>query len=131
LWYQSSEEKDGLSYDQWEQDVPLVISDSPLGILFFYRKALYLYDLAWDDCQGLMRDIRGKAVASQLIRSIGSISANMEEGYSRGFERDYARFLRIALGEARESQGWYYRGRRLLTEETIADRLKLLDEVIR
>ena len=128
---QSSEEKDGLSYDQWEQEVPHVISDNPLWDSVFYRKALYIFDLAWDDCQVLMNDTRGKAVAGQLIRSVGSISANIEEGYSRGFGKDYTRFLRIALGEARESQGWYYRGRRLLSEETIADRLNLLDEVIR
>ena len=131
LRYQSYDAKDGLSYDQWEQEVPNVINNSPLWDSVFYRKALYLYDQTWDDCRVLMKDVRGKAVASQLIRSVGSISANIEEGYSRGFGKDYARFLRIALGEDRESQGWYYRVRHLLPKESITDRMELLDEIIR
>jgi four helix bundle protein len=32
-----------------------------------------------------MKDIRGRAIAEQLIRSVGSICANIEEGYGRGF----------------------------------------------
>lgn len=42
-----------------------------------YRKALFLYDLAWKDCERLMRDQRGRAIAEQLIDAAGSICANM------------------------------------------------------
>lgn len=45
-----------------------------------YIKACELWDLCWDDCGVLAGDFRGLAVAKQLIRSVGSISANMEEG---------------------------------------------------
>ena len=35
-------------------------------------------------------------MARQLVNSANSISANSEEGYGRGYGKDYARFLRIA-----------------------------------
>jgi four helix bundle protein len=66
----------------------------------------------------------------QLIESAGSISANIEEGYGRGFGKDYARFLKTAIGSARETRGWYYRGRRLLSTEVLNHRLRLIGQII-
>jgi four helix bundle protein len=77
-----------------------------------------------------MKDIRGRAVDEQLIRSVGSNCANIEEGYGRGFGRDYAHFLGYALGSARETQGWYLRAKHLLPEEVLEHRLALIDEII-
>ena len=96
----------------------------------FYKKALFLYDLCWYDCDGWLIDIRGKAIANQIIRSCGSVSANIEEGYGRGFGRDYARFLSIAVASARETQGWYLRSRHLVHQEMLDHRLTLCDEII-
>ena len=42
------------------------------------------------------------AFASQIRRSAASIGANMAEGCGRSGEREFARFLRIALGSASE-----------------------------
>jgi len=89
-----------------------------------------LYELVWFDCEKLGEDKRGRAIVEQIIRSAGSISANIEEGYGRGLGRDYARFLSFALGSARETQGWYLRARQLLDEKVIEHRLALLDEII-
>jgi four helix bundle protein len=69
-------------------------------------------------------------VAKQLIRSAGSISANIEEGYGRGYGKDRLRFLRIALGSARKSKGWYYRAKALLPSEVVTHRLALISEII-
>ncbi|MEJ5199000.1 MAG: four helix bundle protein [Anaerolineae bacterium] len=118
------------TYEEWEATVPLTLRTDPVWQFFAYRKALFLYDLMWDDCTTLMSDPRGRAVADQLTRSIGSISANIEEGYGRGFGKDRDHFLRISVGSARESKGWYFRARRLLAPELLARRLSLLDEVI-
>lgn len=118
------------SFREWQDDVVSKIGSSPLWNSIGYQKALFLYDLAWFDCEKLMQDLRGRAIAEQLIRSAGSISANMEEGYGRGLGRDYARFLGYALGSARETQGWYFRARHLLPEDVITHRMALINEII-
>lgn len=118
------------SFETWVDMVHLSIRNDPLWDFKVYPKALFIYDLAWEDCDYLLKDVRGKAVSSQLIRSVGSISANIEEGYGRGFGKDYAYRLRIALGEARESRGWYWKGRKLLPPEVLEHRLTLLNEIV-
>jgi four helix bundle protein len=119
------------NYEEWCEQVPGNIRHDPLWKFETYRRALFLSDLAWFDDEKLFRDVRGKIIASQLAKSAGSVAANIEEGFGRGYGKDYARFLRIALGSAREARGWYYRGRHLLGEELLGHRLKLADEIIR
>lgn len=46
-------------------------------------------------------------VAGQLVRAVGSIAANIAEGYSRGSAPERRKFLEYALGSARESVVWY------------------------
>lgn len=58
--------------------------------------SLEIWDNCWNDSEILMKNIRGIELARQLTRSIGSISANIEEGYGRGFRKEYPKFLRIA-----------------------------------
>ncbi|PKO21933.1 MAG: hypothetical protein CVU38_12090 [Chloroflexi bacterium HGW-Chloroflexi-1] len=60
----------------------------------------------------------------------GSISANIEEGYGRGFGKDRDHFLRYSAGSARETKGWYYRSRHLLSPEVIQHRMALCDDII-
>lgn len=119
-----------MTYEEWEREVPEAIRSDPVWQFYAYRKALFLYDLAWEDCEKLMRDLRGRAVAQQLIRSAGSICANIEEGYGRGFGKDRDYFLRVSAGSARETRGWYYRGRRLLSPAVLEHRMSLLGEII-
>ena len=78
----------------------------------------------------MLADSRGKSIAWQLIDSAGSIAANIEEGYGRGYGKDYARFLRISLGSARETRGWYYRERHLLEPDVVKHRMELTNEII-
>ncbi len=118
------------TYEEWLEQVGRDIKADPLWSFESYRKALFLSDLAWHDCEKLLQDARGKSIAGQLIRSAGSIAANIEEGYGRGFGKDYARFLRIAIGSARETRGWYYRGRYLLSDSLVQHRFGLISELI-
>jgi len=119
-----------MNYGEWEQTVPAAIRQDSLWRFTGYRKALFLYDICWKDCEWFIKCPLGKPIANQLVRSIGSISANVEEGYGRGFGKDRDYFLRIALGSARESKGWYYRAKSLLAENSLNNRFELLGEII-
>jgi len=120
-----------MTYEEWERQVSEAIRADALWKMEAYRLALYFYDLAWEDCDELMKDLRGREVAKQLIRSAGSIAANIEEGYGRGLSgKEYAYFLRISLGSARETRGWYHRGRRLLSPTLVENRMSLLSKII-
>ena len=119
-----------LRFIEWEETMHPTVRNGLLWQFKVYPKAMFVYDLAWFDCENLLRDERGKTVARQLIRSAGAISANIEEGFGRGYGKDYTYHLRITRGETCESQGWYWRGRNLLTQEVLDHRLSLLDEII-
>ncbi len=55
-----------MTYEEWERGVPEVIRADPVWQFYAYRKALFLYDLVWEDSELLMRDRRGQAIAAQL-----------------------------------------------------------------
>lgn len=93
--------------------------------------SLVLSDIGWKDVSGLVVDARTKSLSNQLYRAVGSISANIEEGYSKGSSKDRARFYEYALGSARESRGWYYRGRHILSDKVFEHRAWLLTEIIK
>lgn len=119
------------SYEAWEAAVPETIKQEGVWKFYAYRKALFLYDLCWYDCERLLKEPRGRKVSGQLIASMGSVSANIEEGYGRGLStREYQQFLRYAVASAKESKGWYFRGRHLLPDSVVEHRLALLSEVI-
>ena len=118
------------SYESWEAAVSSHIKEDGLWEFRAYRKALFAHDLAWQDCRHLLKDVRGREVTRQLIRSVGSISANLEAGYGRSLGKDDAYSLSIALAEGRESRGWCWRGRHLLPDEVIEHRTGLLTEII-
>ena len=101
-----------------------------LDSLRFYQESLKLWDLIWSDCDVLMKDIGGKEIAIQLTRSVGSISANIEEVYGRGYGKEYPRFLKISRGSAQESKGWYKKYRFLLQEDLISDRIQSLEKIM-
>jgi len=119
-----------MRYKEWEAEVLPQIKKEAMWKFFGYRKALFLYEVCWADCQELLKHPLGKAVAQQLIRSVGSVSANIEEGYGRGYGKERLYFLRVAIGSARESKGWYYRAKALLSPEVLNHRLNLISEVI-
>lgn len=95
-----------------------------------YAKSNILFDKVFDDTDEIMFDVRGKELARQLVKSAGSISANIEEGYGRGYGKEFAYFLRISRGSARETKGWYNRAKKLLDPDLIDERMKEIDEVI-
>lgn len=120
-----------MEFDECVKTVPVRLKSESLWKSRYYQLAMYLYDLVWKDCETLKKDFRGREIASQLIRSSGSVCANIEEGFGRGIGTpDHIRILRIALGEARETKGRYFRSRKLLPEDLLEHRLDIIGQVI-
>jgi four helix bundle protein len=119
------------SYKEWEESVPEAVKGDSLWRVEAYRLALFLAEIGWFDVTKLVGDRRTLGLSGQLYRSLGSISANIAEGYSRGTGKDRARFYEYALGSARESRDWYYKARHLLGDSVTNHRLALLTQVIR
>jgi four helix bundle protein len=119
------------SFSEWLATVPETITGDPLWKMKAYRLALFLGDLAWHDVTKLVSDRRTVSLADQLFRAIGSIGANIAEGYSRQSGRDRARFYEYALGSTRESRHWYYQGRHVLSDKVAEHRINLLAEIAR
>lgn len=120
-----------MTYQEWEESVPEAIKGDSLWKMEAYRLALFAGDIGWQDVCKLIGDPRTKFIADQLYRSLGSVSANIAEGYSRGTRRDRAHFYEYSLGSARESRDWYYKSRHILGETTTMHRLNLLNQVLK
>jgi hypothetical protein len=93
-----------MNYQEWERGVSEALKADALWKMTVYRYALFASDLGWHDVTKLQQDHRMLGLSDQLYRAIGSISANIAEGYSRGTGKDRARFYEYALGSARESR---------------------------
>jgi four helix bundle protein len=120
-----------MNYESWIKSVPTEITGDSLWKMEAYRLALFLAELGWHDATKLMRDRRTLGLSDQLYRALGSIAANISEGYSRNSGRDRARFYEYSLGSARESRGWFYKGRHVLGAAVVEHRLHLVTQIIR
>jgi four helix bundle protein len=120
-----------MTFEEWLESVPEELTGDSLWRMEAFRLAVFAGDLAWHDVSRLIKDGRTRSLADQLYRSIGSIAANMAEGYSRRSSKDQARFYEYVLGSAREARVWYYQGRHALPEAVSEHRVQLLTQVIR
>ncbi len=120
-----------MRFEEWQADVPLSLSMDPLWRKRDYRLALYSSELGWADVARLQRYRATRGIADQLLRALGSISANLAEGYSRSSGPDRCRYYEYALGSARESRDWYYKSRRVLGQEVVEARIDILTSVVR
>ena len=120
-----------LPFEEWVKTLPDSLRSDPLWKSAYYRLAMYLYDLMWIDSVVINKDFRGREIVHQLVRSAGSVCANMEEAYRRGIgTADYVRIMRISLGELGETQGWYFRARHILGSELLEKRIKVIQQTI-
>jgi four helix bundle protein len=120
-----------MNYAEWEENVPRVIKEDSLWTVEAYRLSLFLADISWQDVTKLSKDKRTYSLSDQLYLSVGSMSANIEEGYSKQSSKDRARFYEYALGSARESRGWYYKGRHILGGSIAEHRMEFTTQIIR
>ena len=94
-----------------------------------YRKSLELFDLVVEDMSRYMKSARCERLVSQQIASADSVGSNIEEGYGRESTKEYRRFLIIARGSARETQGRYRRMRHWIPPDVVAQRVVLAEEI--
>jgi four helix bundle protein len=120
-----------MDYESWERTVPNEITQGSLWKMQAHRFALFLSEIVWHAVTKLMGEKRTLDVAGQRYRAVGSIEANISEGYSRSSGRDRARFYEYALGSTRESRGWYYKARHVLGEPVFSHRIHLLTDIAR
>lgn len=119
-----------MRFADWLETVPETIRQDSLWMMKVYRYALFAADMAWPDVGKLYQDRRMRSLSDQLYRSVGSVSANIAEGYSRSSSKDRARFYEYALGSAREARDWYYKARHILGPEITEQRLELYKAII-
>jgi four helix bundle protein len=120
-----------MRYSEWIQSVPASMQDDSLWKMAAYRYAMFLSDIAWTDATKLKTDVRTIKLSGQLYGAIGSIGANLAEGYSRGTGKDRARFYEYALGSGRESRTWYFDARHLLSEQVFTHRADFIGQIIK
>ncbi|MBI5953768.1 MAG: four helix bundle protein [Chloroflexi bacterium] len=120
-----------LPFEEWVKTLPNSLRSDPLWKSAYYRLSMYLYDLMWIDTETIKKDFRGREIVHQLVRSAGSVCANMEEAYRRGIgTADFVRIMRISLGELGETQGWYFRSRHILSPEILEKRIRVIQQAI-
>jgi four helix bundle protein len=120
-----------MNFKDWLTSVPQAFQSDPLWTVEAYRLALFAADIGWKDVTKLMKDVRTRNLSSQLYDALGSVGANIAEGYSRVSGKDQARFYEYALGSARESRSRYFNARHLLGDAVSSHRFELLSSISR
>lgn len=120
-----------IKFKDWQKTVPSEIKEDSLWKMKVYQLSLFLADMSWNDILLLNGDGRTKSLSNQLYRAVGSISANIAEGYSMGTGKNRARYYEYSLGSAREARDWYYKGRHILGNEIVEHRFLIITEIIK
>lgn len=89
-----------MNYVEWEEKVPSVIKGDSLWTLEAYRLSLFLSDIGWEDAKKLSSDRITRSLSDQLYRSVGSISENIEEGFT---SMHWDRHGKAAAGTTRDA----------------------------
>jgi four helix bundle protein len=95
-----------ISFNDWVAGANASRRGDPLWSVQSYRLSLYAVACHAFDRQ-TNKDLGRAAALDQQTRAIGSIAANIAEGYSRSSIADRLRFYSYALGSTREAIAWY------------------------
>ncbi len=118
-------------FTTWEAEAPDSLVRDPLWQLRVYRLSLFAAQRAADDAVVIASQPATSDIANQLSRAVGSVGANIAEGYSQRSGRDRARLLSYALGSAREALHWYRTVQGKLPSERISPQFDALDQIRR
>ncbi len=105
-----------MNFNDWVESLPSAIKNDSLWKMEAYRLALFATEIGWHDVTELMKDKRTLGIADQLHRALGSISANLAEGYSH---------------HTGKSRAQYYKLHHVLKEEVVNHRINFLTQIIK
>jgi len=78
-----------------------------------WQKAHHLFLDTSGDITKFPQTRAAKVITDQVLRSIGSISANISEGFNAASTKEYIHYLDIARRSTAESENWFYKIRDL------------------
>ena len=89
------------------------LMEKPIKIKHFtdfmvWQKAHALFLCLLKDVESFPRRQVGSILTDQILRSSGSISANIAEGFNRSTKK-FLSSLDIAIGETNETENWLYK----------------------
>jgi four helix bundle protein len=116
---------------EWESRQHEAITGDPVWRLNCYREALFLLEGVRQDVKELGRPAAHVGAASQLLSAVGSVAANIAEGYGRPTTADRVRFFSYALGSAREAIAWYMTIRPSTDDAGVEERIVRLARIRR
>jgi four helix bundle protein len=117
------------SYEQWLTTLPSSLTSSPVWQMSVYREAAFLLELAWHDTRKLIPYEDMLPVRRQIFHAVGSIGANIAEGFGRNSANDRRRFYEYALTSGDEAQLWYMSVRYILGDSVYFHRSELIASV--
>lgn len=74
-----------------------------------WQKSHALFLVLVKDMEDIPRNKVYFAIADQVLRSVGAISANIAEGFNARTTKQYINFLDIAKRTTAESENWLYK----------------------
>jgi four helix bundle protein len=113
----------------WESRATEGQRGDPVWRFHGYRVALFMLDRVGRDVSTSKVRRAFPFQTDQLLRAVGSISANVAEGLGRQSAAERARFFGIALGSLRESETWYHAIAAEFPSELVELRLEQLTEL--
>jgi four helix bundle protein len=95
-----------------------------------WQKSHHLFLSLLNDIEVFPHRRGADIIADQILRSSGSISANIAEGFNRSTKK-FLNCLDIALGETNETENWLYKVRdaRFLEAVSCEQRIEATNEI--
>ncbi len=99
--------------------------------LIVWQKSLKLFENVISDLKRIPDNKVTNIISRQIIRSSGSVSANIAEGFGRKTKGEFKNHLGIARGSAYETEDWYIKIEKLkyITNEILMSRTNLIVEI--
>ena len=77
--------------------------------LFVWQRSHQLFLDIVKDIENFPKNVVSNVIINQIVRSVGSISSNIAEGFNSMTTKQYLNFLDIARRSSAESENWFYK----------------------